>query len=188
MISSFIDLLLPPDEITRSTIFWRSALRESLELFHLEQFFMWMQLFKYLPETEYEYLVPPTIVFDIWYLFMKFPLEYSTFSRRFCGRYISLSDCKSLGSIDLTQAYRYWGSKQRYRYEFENGNEYEIRHKTMCHVARIHGIYDLSLWNPDYVDPEIDSCFGGKSLIKMADGSKKVIRFIKIGIFPLLFL
>lgn len=182
MLSSVFKLLLPPEEPTRSLIFWRNACRESFELFSFDQFFMWMQLFKYLPETEHANLVPPSIVFDIWFLFMKLP-AYSIFSNQFCARLITLQDCKSLESIDLSQSYRYEDEQERAIRDYYRSDEYQFRKKTFDHVVRIHGFYDLATWSPDYIDPIIDSCFGGKTLIKMADGSKKEIRFIKIGIF-----
>jgi hypothetical protein len=167
-----------------TTTFWRQALVSTCELFFLEQFLTWMQLFKYVPVEERKTLTPPAIVWHIWTLYSltpSFSAAYESFTLRYLGRRFSITDCETIGKVDLCQDYRTFSPKQRYRRPeavFTFPDEYEWRLSTFNHVLKLNGYADHFTWHPEACDP---SCFGGRTRILMADGNLREIQHVREG-------
>lgn len=178
---------------------WISALLTNAEYFYLKQFFMWIQLFKYLafsdistiarthfkPFPTWEIislntnsLTPPTDVWDIWYMYSS-TFSYMQFCDKFLGNFLDISKCTAIQHVDMYQKYRDLSWKQRLRFNFSK-LEKELREFTICCILWMHKECDYYTWDLEACDM---SCWGGKSLIKMADGTKKEVRSLHEGDF-----
>jgi hypothetical protein len=173
-----------PDDPRSSTWFWRQALVSTCEVFYLEQFLMWLQLFKYVPVEDQQSLAPPAVVWQIWTLFALSPASafaYQSFCMRYLGRVLSISDCATLDEINMSQDYRSYSWKSRMRHTtsiFAFPREYDLRLFTYLRLLNLNGYADAFTWNPEACDP---SCFGGRARVLLANGRLCELRRVRIG-------
>eukprot|EP01126_Amoeba_proteus_P005456 TRINITY_DN11836_c0_g1_i4.p1 TRINITY_DN11836_c0_g1~~TRINITY_DN11836_c0_g1_i4.p1 ORF type:complete len:689 (+),score=66.31 TRINITY_DN11836_c0_g1_i4:58-2124(+) len=188
MLDCFLDVFLTNHPIVNLRTHSRTSLvsvfkrwlASTAELFFLEQFFVWIQLNKYVIYEERQWLVPPIDVIHIWSLCSRIP-AFRRFSNYFCGYLVDIEQCHVIHRIDVQQGYRELSEKvKRRRNYIMPEREYSLRDFTWRQVALLFGRCDAYTWHPEASDL---SCFGGRTKIKMGDGSKKEIRFIKPGEF-----